>query len=345
MGVFNPLSWLSVFSNDLAIDLGTANTLVYVRHKGIVVREPSIVAINTKTNRVEAVGAEAKDMLGKTPANIVAIRPMKEGVIADFEVTERMLDHFIKKAHNRRVAVRPRIIISVPSEITQVERRAVRDSALKAGASEVFLVEQAMVAAIGSGLPITEPTGNMIVDIGGGTTDVAVISLAGVVFCKSLRVAGTEMDQSIIRHIKKQYRLLIGERTAEEVKIQIGSAYPLNKPLEMEIKGRDLETGLPKGLLLTDTEIREALTPAVDSIVETIKVTLEKTPPALSADIVDRGVVLAGGGSLLRNLDKRLREETGLPVSLAEDPLTAVVMGTGMMLTNIDLLRKISLID
>lgn len=345
MAVFNPLSWLSILSNDLAIDLGTANTLVYIRNKGIVVREPSIVAINKKTNRVEAVGAEAKEMLGKTPANIVAIRPMQEGVIADFEVTERMLDHFIKKAHNRKIAVRPRIIISVPSEITQVERRAVRDSALKAGASEVFLVEQAMVAAIGAGLPIAEPTGNMIVDIGGGTTDVAVISLAGVVFCKSLRVAGNEMDQSIIRYIKKQYRLLIGERTAEEVKIEIGSAYPLDEQLEMEIKGRDLETGLPKGLLLTDAEIREALTPAVDAIVETIKLTLEKTPPALSADIVDRGVVLAGGGSLLRNLDKRLREETGLPVSLAEDPLTSVVMGTGQMLTNIDLLRKISLVD
>ena len=345
MAVLNPLSWLSILSNDLAIDLGTANTLVYIRNKGIVVREPSIVAINKKTNRVEAVGAEAKEMLGKTPANIVAIRPMQEGVIADFEVTERMLDHFIKKAHNRKIAVRPRIIISVPSEITQVERRAVRDSALKAGASEVFLVEQAMVAAIGAGLPIAEPTGNMIVDIGGGTTDVAVISLAGVVFCKSLRVAGNEMDQSIIRYIKKQYRLLIGERTAEEVKIQIGSAYPLDEQLEMEIKGRDLETGLPKGLLLTDAEIREALTPAVDAIVETIKMTLEKTPPALSADIVDRGVVLAGGGSLLRNLDKRLREETGLPVSLAEDPLTCVVMGTGQMLTNIDLLRKISLSD
>ncbi len=345
MAVFNPLSWLSILSNDLAIDLGTANTLVYIRNKGIVVREPSIVAINKKTNRVEAVGAEAKEMLGKTPANIVAIRPMQEGVIADFEVTERMLDHFIKKAHNRKIAVRPRIIISVPSEITQVERRAVRDSALKAGASEVFLVEQAMVAAIGAGLPIAEPTGNMIVDIGGGTTDVAVISLAGVVFCKSLRVAGNEMDQSIIRYIKKQYRLLIGERTAEEVKIEIGSAYPLDEQLEMEIKGRDLETGLPKGLVLTDAEIREALTPAVDAIVETIKLTLEKTPPALSADIVDRGVVLAGGGSLLRNLDKRLREETGLPVSLAEDPLTSVVMGTGEMLTNIDLLRKISLVD
>jgi len=343
MGVMNPLSWLSIFSSDLAIDLGTANTLVFIRNKGIVVREPSIVAINTRNNRVEAVGSEAKEMLGKTPSNIVAIQPMKEGVIADFEVTERMLDYFIKKAHNRRIAVRPRIIISVPSEITQVERRAVRDSALKAGASEVFLVEQAMVAAIGAGLPITEPTGNMIVDIGGGTTDVAVISLAGVVFCKSLRTAGNEMDQSIIRYIKKQYRLLIGERTAEEVKINIGSAYPLDKQLEMEIKGRDLETGLPKGLTLTDAEIREALTPAVDSIVETIKITLEKTPPALSADIVDRGIILAGGGSLLRNLDKRLREETGLPVALAEDPLTCVVQGTGAMLTNINLLRKISL--
>ncbi len=343
MGLMNPLSWLSIFSSDLAIDLGTANTLVFIRNKGIVVREPSIVAINLKNNRVEAVGSEAKEMLGKTPSNIVAIQPMKEGVIADFEVTERMLDYFIKKAHNRRVAVRPRIIISVPSEITQVERRAVRDSALKAGASEVFLVEQAMVAAIGAGLPITEPTGNMIVDIGGGTTDVAVISLAGVVFCKSLRTAGNEMDQSIIRYIKKQYRLLIGERTAEDVKINIGSAYALDKQLEMEIKGRDLETGLPKGLALTDAEIREALTPAVDSIVETIKITLEKTPPALSADIVDRGIILAGGGALLRNLDKRLREETGLPVALAEDPLTCVVQGTGAMLTNINLLRKISL--
>lgn len=343
MGVMNPLSWLSIFSSDLAIDLGTANTLVFIRNKGIVVREPSIVAINVKNDRVVAVGSEAKDMLGKTPSNIVAIQPMKEGVIADFEVTERMLDYFIKKAHNRRVAVRPRIIISVPSEITQVERRAVRDSALKAGASEVFLVEQAMVAAIGAGLPITEPTGNMIVDIGGGTTDVAVISLAGIVFCKSLPVAGNEMDQSIIRYIKKQYRLLIGERTAEDVKINIGSAFALDKQLEMEIKGRDLETGLPKGLALTDSEIREALTPTVDSIVETIKITLEKTPPALSADIVDRGIILAGGGALLRNMDKRLREETGLPVSLAEDPLTCVVHGTGAMLTNINLLRKISL--
>jgi len=345
MGLFNPLSWLSIFSNDLAIDLGTANTLVYINNKGIIVREPSIVAINKNNNTVQAVGEEAKKMLGKTPANIVAIKPMKDGVIADFEVTEKMLDHFIKKAHSRSIAVRPRIIISVPSEITQVERRAVRDSALKAGASEVYLVEQAMVAAIGSGLPITEPTGNMIVDIGGGTTDVAVISLSGIVFSKSLRIAGNEMDHAIISYIKKKYRLLIGEKAAEDVKISIGSAYPIDQKLEMEIKGRDLETGLPKGITLTDAEIREALTPIVDSIVETVKIALEKTPPALSADIVDRGIILAGGGSLLRNLDKRLRVETGLPVSLAEEPLTCVVMGTGAMLTNIDLLRKISIYD
>lgn len=345
MGLFNPLSWLSIFSNDLAIDLGTANTLVYINGKGIIVREPSIVAINKNNNTVQAVGEEAKKMLGKTPANIVAIKPMKDGVIADFEVTEKMLDHFIKKAHSRSIFVRPRILISVPSEITQVERRAVRDSALKAGASEVYLVEQAMVAAIGSGLPITEPTGNMIVDIGGGTTDVAVISLSGIVFSKSLRIAGNEMDHAIISYIKKKYRLLIGEKAAEDVKISIGSAYPIDQKLEMEIKGRDLETGLPKGISLTDTEIREALTPIVDSIVETVKIALEKTPPALSADIVDRGIILAGGGSLLRNLDKRLRVETGLPVSLAEEPLTCVVMGTGAMLTNIDLLRKISIYD
>jgi len=343
MGLFNPLSWLSIFSNDLAIDLGTANTLVFIEKKGIIVREPSIVAINKNNNSVHAVGDEAKKMLGKTPANIIAIRPMKDGVIADFEVTEKMLDYFIKKAHSRSIAVRPRIIISVPSEITQVERRAVRDSALKAGASEVYLVEQAMVAAIGSGLPITEPTGNMIVDIGGGTTDVAVISLSGIVFSKSLRIAGNEMDHAIISYIKKKYRLLIGEKAAEDVKICIGSAYPVDQKLEMEIKGRDLETGLPKGIVLTDTEIREALTPIVDSIVETVKIALEKTPPALSADIVDRGIILAGGGSLLRNLDKRLRVETGLPVSLAEEPLTCVVMGTGAMLTNIELLREISI--
>nr|WP_201329019.1 rod shape-determining protein [Thermotomaculum hydrothermale] len=343
MSIFNPSSWLTLFSNDLAIDLGTANTLVYVKSKGIVVREPSIVAINKRNNKVEAVGKDAKEMLGKTPANIVAIRPMKDGVIADFEIAERMLDYFIKKAHNRNFFLRPRIIISVPSEITQVERKAVKESALKAGASEVYLVEQAMVAAIGAGLPIVEPVGNMIVDIGGGTTDVAVISLAGIVYSKSLREAGNAMDEAIINYVKKKYRLLLGERTAEEVKINIGSAYPLDKPLEMEVKGRDLDSGLPKSIILTDEEAREALKPVVDKIVETIRITLEKTPPALAADIVDRGIVLAGGGALLRNLDKKLREETGLPVSLAEDPLTCVVMGTGMMLTNIDLLRKISL--
>ncbi len=343
MSIFNPSSWLTIFSNDLAIDLGTANTLVYVKNRGIVVREPSIVAINKRNNKVEAVGKDAKEMLGKTPANIVAIRPMKDGVIADFEIAERMLDYFIKKAHNRSFFLRPRIIISVPSEITQVERKAVKESALKAGASEVYLVEQAMVAAIGAGLPIVEPVGNMIVDIGGGTTDVAVISLAGIVYSKSLREAGNAMDESIITYVKKKYRLLLGERTAEEIKIKIGSAYPLDKPLEMEVKGRDLDSGLPKSIILTDEEAREALKPVVDKIVETIRITLEKTPPALAADIVDRGIVLAGGGALLRNLDKKLREETGLPVSLAEDPLTCVVMGTGMMLTNIDLLRKISL--
>ncbi len=343
MGIFDPSSWLTLFSNDLAIDLGTANTLVYVKNKGIVVREPSIVAINKRNNKVEAVGKDAKEMLGKTPANIVAIRPMKDGVIADFEIAERMLDYFIKKAHNRNFFLRPRIIISVPSEITQVERKAVKESALKAGASEVYLVEQAMVAAIGAGLPIVEPVGNMIVDIGGGTTDVAVISLAGIVFSKSLREAGNAMDEAIISYVKKKYRLLLGERTAEEVKIKIGSAFPLEKKLEMEVKGRDLDSGLPKSIVLTDDEAREALKPVVDKIVETIRITLEKTPPALAADIVDRGIVLAGGGALLRNLDKKLREETGLPVSLAEDPLTCVVMGTGMMLTNIDLLRKISL--
>ncbi len=343
MSIFNPSSWLTIFSNDLAIDLGTANTLVYVKNKGIVVREPSIVAINKRNNKVEAVGKDAKEMLGKTPANIVAIRPMKDGVIADFEIAERMLDYFIKKAHNRSFFLRPRIIISVPSEITQVERKAVKESALKAGASEVYLVEQAMVAAIGAGLPIVEPVGNMIVDIGGGTTDVAVISLAGIVYSKSLREAGNAMDEAIITYVKKKYRLLLGERTAEEIKIKIGSAYPLDKPLEMEVKGRDLDSGLPKSIILTDEEAREALKSVVDKIVETIRITLEKTPPALAADIVDRGIVLAGGGALLRNLDKKLREETGLPVSLAEDPLTCVVMGTGMMLTNIDLLRKISL--
>jgi rod shape-determining protein MreB and related proteins len=336
-------SLLGFFSSDLAIDLGTATTLVYVRGRGIVVVEPSIVAVNRVTNRVEAVGSKAKEMLGKTPSNIQAIRPMKDGVIADFEVTERMLDYFIRKAHGRSFFVRPRIVISVPSEITQVEKRAVKDTALKAGASEVYLIEQAMAAAIGAGLPITEPSGNMIVDIGGGTSDVAVISLAGVVYSRSVRVAGNSMDEAIIQYIKKKYNLLVGERSAEQIKMEIGSAYPLDEPLTMEIKGRDLVEGVPKTLTITDEEIREALAEIIVTIVDAVRNALERTPPELSADIMDKGIILAGGGSLLKNLDKRLREETGLPVAYTEDPGSAVVRGTGMMLTDIDLLRKIAI--
>ena len=336
-------SFFSIFSSDLAIDLGTANTLVFAEGRGIVVREPSIVAVNRITNKVEAVGSAAKEMLGRTPGNIVAIRPMKDGVIADFEVTERMLDYFIKKAHGRSLFVRPKIVISVPSDITQVEKRAVKDSALQAGASEVFIVEQAMAAAIGAGLPITEPTGNMIVDIGGGTTDVAVISLAGIVYSKSVRVASNEMDEAIIQYIKRKYNLLIGERTAEAIKIEIGSAYPLDEPISMEIKGRDLVEGVPKTLSLTDAEVREALAETVGIILDAVRVALEKTPPELSADIMDKGIVLTGGGSMLKNLDRRLREETGLPIATAEDPLSSVALGTGAMLADVDLLRKISL--
>ena len=336
-------SFFSIFSSDLAIDLGTANTLVFAEGRGIVVREPSIVAVNKITNKVEAVGSAAKDMLGRTPGNIVAIRPMKDGVIADFEVTERMLDYFIKKAHGRSLFVRPKIVISVPSDITQVEKRAVKDSALQAGASEVFIVEQAMAAAIGAGLPITEPTGNMIVDIGGGTTDVAVISLAGIVYSKSVRVASNEMDEAIIQYIKRKYNLLIGERTAEAIKIEIGSAYPLDEPISMEIKGRDLVEGVPKTLTITDAEVREALAETVGIILDAVRVALEKTPPELSADIMDKGIVLTGGGSMLKNLDRRLREETGLPVTTAEEPLSSVALGTGAMLADVDLLRKISL--
>jgi rod shape-determining protein MreB and related proteins len=336
-------SLLSMFSNDLAIDLGTANTLVYAKNKGIVVREPSIVAVNKINNNVEAVGKEAKEMLGRTPGNIVAIRPMKDGVIADFEVTEKMIKYFIEKAHGRRFFVKPRIVISVPSEITQVEKRAVKDSALRAGATEVYLIEQAMAAAIGAGLPITDPTGNMIVDIGGGTTDVAVISLAGIVYSRSVRVAGNEMDDAIIQYIKRKYNLLIGERTAEQVKMEIGSAFPLDEEMTMEIKGRDLVEGVPKTLVVSDEEIREALSETVATIVEAVRVALERTPPELSADIMDKGIIIAGGGSMLKNLDRRLREETGLPVTLAEDPLACVALGTGQMLTDFNLLRKISI--
>jgi rod shape-determining protein MreB and related proteins len=300
--------------------------------------------INKVTNKIEAVGSEAKEMLGRTPGNIEPIRPMKDGVIADFEVTEKMLDHFIRKAHGGRRLVRPRIVIGVPSEITQVEKRAVRDSAERAGASEVFLVEQAMMAAIGAGLPITEPSGNMIVDIGGGTTDVAVISLAGTVYSRSVRVAGNEMDDAIIQHLKRKYNLLIGERTAETIKWEIGSAYPLKDPLKIEIKGRDLVEGVPKNLQTSDEEIREALAEPVSTIVEAVRQALERTPPELSADIMDRGIVLSGGGALLRNLDQRLRDETGLPVVLAEDPLASVVLGAGRVLEDINLLRKVSIL-
>ncbi len=336
-------SLFSVFSSDLAIDLGTANTLVYARGKGIVVNEPSIVAINKNTSEVEAVGKEAKEMLGRTPGNIVAIRPMKDGVIADFKITEKMLNYFIQKAHNRKMMVHPRIVIGVPSEITQVEKRAVEDSAYRAKASEVFLVEQAMVAAIGAGLPITEPQGNMVVDIGGGTTDIAVISLSGIVYSRSVRMAGNQMDEQIMNYLKRKYNLLIGERTAEQIKIEIGSAYPLEKPLMMEIKGRNLIEGVPKTITIEDSEIREALAESISTIMNAIRVALERTPPELSADISDRGIVLTGGGALIKNLDKRIREETGLPVSVADDPLASVVLGTGKMLSDFRLLRKIKI--
>jgi rod shape-determining protein MreB len=336
-------SLISLFSSDLAIDLGTANTLVFAKGKGIVVNEPSIVALNKNTGEVEAVGKEAKEMLGRTPGNIVAIKPMKDGVIADFKVTERMLNYFIQKAHGRKVLVHPRIVIGVPSEITQVEKRAVMDSAYRAKASEVHLVEQAMVAAIGAGLPITEPSGNMVVDIGGGTTDVAVISLSGIVYSRSVRVAGNEMDDAVMQYLKRKYNLLIGERTAEAIKMEIGSAYPLDKPLTMEIKGRNLIEGVPKTLTIDDSEIREALGECIAVIVNAIRVALERTPPELSADISDRGIVLTGGGALIKNLDKRIREETGLPVSVADDPLASVVLGTGRMLSDFRLLRKISI--
>ena len=336
-------SLFSMFSSDLAIDLGTANTLVYARGKGIVVNEPSIVAINKNTGEVEAVGKEAKEMLGRTPGNIVAIKPMKDGVIADFKVTEKMLNYFIQKAHNRKMLVHPRIVIGVPSEITQVEKRAVMDSAYRAKASEVHLVEQAMVAAIGAGLPITEPGGNMVVDIGGGTTDIAVISLSGIVYSRSVRIAGNEMDDAVMQYMKRKHNLLIGERTAEQIKIQIGSAFALDRPLTMEVKGRNLIEGVPKTVEINDSEVREALAECIATIVNAIRVALERTPPELSADISDRGIVLTGGGALIKNLDKRIREETGLPVSIADDALASVVLGTGKMLSDFKLLRRISI--
>ena len=339
----NMRSIFSLFSSDLAIDLGTANTLVYAAGKGIIVNEPSIIAVNRVTNDVEAVGKEAKEMLGRTPGNIIAIRPMKDGVIADFKQTEKMLNYFIQKAHNRKMMVHPRIVIGVPSEITQVEKRAVMDSAYRAKASEVHLVEQAMVAAIGAGLPITEPGGNMVVDIGGGTTDIAVISLAGIVYSRSVRMAGNQMDEAIITYIKRKYNLLIGERTAELIKMELGSAFPLDKPEQRTYTGRNLIEGVPKTITIDDSEIREALAESIATIMNAIRVALERTPPELSADISDRGIVLTGGGALIRNLDKRIREETGLPVSVADDPLASVVLGTGKMLSDFKLLRRISI--
>jgi len=336
------LGW---FSNDLAIDLGTATTLVYVRGRGIVLNEPSVVAIEKKTEKVLAVGAEAKKMLGRTPGNIMAIRPMKEGVIADFEMAEKMLRHFITKAHNRSTFVRPRIIIGVPSRITQVEQRAVRDSAELAGAREVYLIEEPVAAAIGAGLPITEPSGNMVVDIGGGTTDIAVLSLGGIVYSESVKVAGDRMDDAIMNYVKKKYNLLIGDHMAERIKVEIGSAYPFEEKKTMMVKGRDLISGIPRTLVLDDSEIREALYEPISTIVNAIKVALENTPPELAGDIIDCGIVLTGGGSMLWGMDTRLREETGLPIVTVDDPLTSVVLGVGKILDELDLLRKVSVMS
>lgn len=334
-----------MFSNDLAIDLGTANTLVYLKGKGVVVSEPSVVAVQKDAmgqKKVLAVGKEAKKMLGRTPGSIVAIRPMKDGVIADFDITEEMLRYFIQKVHNRKTLVRPRIVICVPSGITQVEKRAVKESAESAGAREVYLIEEPMAAAIGAGLPITEASGNMIVDIGGGTTEVAVISLAGIVYAKSVRVGGDKLDEAIVQYLKRKYNLLIGERTAEQIKIEIGSAHPDDEVRTMEVKGRDLVTGIPKTLEVDSNEIRDALSETVNTIVEAVRIALERTPPELAADIVDKGIVLAGGGANLRNLDILLREETGLPVVIAEDSLSCVVLGSGKVLDELDLLKRVT---
>lgn len=339
-------SILGWFSNDLAIDLGTANTLVYVKGRGIVVSEPSVVAISKDgrgPDKVRAVGKQAKEMLGRTPGNIVVIRPIKDGVIADFEITEAMLRYFINRVHDRKRMVRPRIVVAVPSRITEVEKRAVKESAMLAGAREVYLIEELMAAAIGAGLPVTEPVGNMIIDIGGGTTEVAVISLSGIVYSNSTRVGGDKMDEAIIQYVKRKYHLLIGERTAERIKINIGTAYPTEEAESWEIKGRDLVQGVPKILEIKAEEVREALTEPINAIVESVRDALERTPPELSADIVDKGIVLVGGGSLLKNLDILLREATGLPVMLAKDPLTAVVEGIGRCLDEPHLLKELTI--
>ena len=340
--MFNGL--LGLFSNDIGIDLGTANTLVYVKDQGIVLREPSVVAVRSGTSQVLAVGDEAKRMLGRTPGNIVAVRPLKDGVIADFEMTESMLRHFITKVHSRKW-IRPRVVIAVPSGITEVEKRAVKESAAHAGAREVYLIEEPMAAAIGVGLPVQDAAGNMIIDIGGGTTEVALISLSGIVFSRSVRVAGDELDEAIAGYMKRAYNLMIGERTAEEIKIKIGSAYPIEKETSMEVKGRDLVAGLPKTLSITSQEVREALLEPISTIVDSVRVTLERCPPELSGDLVDRGLVLAGGGALLRGLDSLLQEETGLPVHVAEDPLSAVAEGTGRALSELKFLRQVASSD
>ena len=340
--MFNGL--LGLFSNDIGIDLGTANTLVYVKDQGIVLREPSVVAVRSGTSQVLAVGDEAKRMLGRTPGNIVAVRPLKDGVIADFEMTESMLRHFITKVHSRKW-IRPRVVIAVPSGITEVEKRAVKESAAHAGAREVYLIEEPMAAAIGVGLPVQDAAGNMIIDIGGGTTEVALISLSGIVFSRSVRVAGDELDEAIAGYMKLAYNLMIGERTAEEIKIKIGSAYPIEKETSMEVKGRDLVAGLPKTLSISSQEVREALLEPISTIVDSVRVTLERCPPELSGDLVDRGLVLAGGGALLRGLDRLLQEETGLPVHVAEDPLSAVAEGTGRALSELKFLRQVASSD
>ncbi|MFN3476872.1 MAG: rod shape-determining protein [Candidatus Methylomirabilales bacterium] len=336
--------WLyGMFSNDLAIDLGTATTLIYVKGRGIVLSEPSVVAVKKGTNQVLKVGKEAKEMLGRTPASIAAVRPMKDGVIADFDITEQMIKHFIAKVHNRKALVRPRVVIGVPSGITQVEKRAIRDAAEQAGAREVYLMEEPMAAAIGAGLPVQEPSGNMIVDIGGGTTEVAVISLSGIVYSQSVRIAGDEMDEAIIQYLKRKYNLLVGERTAEQIKIQIGSAYPFDEPRKMEIKGRDLVDGIPKTITITDSDIREALHDPILAIVDAVKTALERTPPELAADIAEHGIIMAGGGALLHGLDTLLALETHLKVQVADNPITCVVLGTGKVLDELNLLKTICL--
>jgi rod shape-determining protein MreB len=332
---------LSFLGRDMAVDLGTANTLVYVRGRGIVLNEPSVVAINTNTGKIVAVGIEAKRMIGRTPGNIVAIRPLKDGVIADFDVTERMLRYFIQKVHKRRHFAKPRIVVAVPSGITGVEQRAVKEAGYQAGARRVFIIEEPMAAAIGAGLPVHEPTGNMVVDIGGGTTEVAIISLGGIVTSQSVRVGGDELDQAVISYAKKEYSLMLGERTAEEIKMAIGSAYPSVDEPHAEIRGRDLVSGLPKTIVISGEEVRRAIEEPVNSIVDAVKTTLDKCPPELSGDIMDRGIALTGGGALLKNLSERLREETGMPIHMVDNPLDSVALGTGKCVEDFESLRQV----